>query len=262
MLQTARSVAYNWIGELGSKLDKTDDEISRADLGRRLCTLAATCFSTYGVPSKHVPWILSNNSDIAIALHCAVIVYDNTPPNLEDDASGYLSRLLNRHRRLLHFLEPFFQKFIQSDPAVFDDGMARVWPAFRRQTSSKWHILPSPNSRWISCTVGDDEQEVHYNLLSGKLLICGKPLGRLPQEITKHSTYTSVLGNVSIMVIMLPASSRVFMCPLQRILDVVPADRVGMEFMTRSNVSGYQVGCRHYRYWQRLIQMKVILFAT
>ena len=244
MLRAARSVAYKWIGELGSKLDKTDDEISRTDSGRRLCTLAATCFSTYGVRLKHVPSILSNDSDIAIALHCAVIVHDNTPPTLKDDASGYLARLLNRHRRLLHFLEPFFQNFIQSNPTVFDVGMAKVWPAFRRQASSKWRMLPSPNSRWISCTVGDG-QDVHYNLLSGKLLICGKPLGRLPQEITKHSTYASVLGNVSAMVIVIPASSSVLTCSLQRILDVVPADRVGMEFMTRSNVSGYQVGCRY-----------------
>ena len=261
MLRAARNVAYNWIGELGSKLDETDDEISRTDLGRRLCTLAATCFSTYGVRPEHVPWILSNDSeDIAIALHCAVIIHDNTPPTLKDDASGYLARLLNRHRRLLHFLEPFFQKGIQSNPTGFDAGMVKVWPQFCRQ-SSKWHILPTPNSRWISCTVGGG-QEVHYNLLSGKLLICGKPLGRLPQEITEHSTYASVLGNVSAMVTVIPVSSSVLMCSLQRILDVVPADKVGMEFMTRSNVSGYQVGYRHYRFWQRLIQMKVILFAT
>jgi hypothetical protein len=40
---------------------------------------------------------------------------------------------------------------------------------------------------------------------------------------------------------------------VQRILDVIPADKPGMEFMTRSNVSGYQVGYRHCRRWQRLI---------
>jgi hypothetical protein len=199
--------------------------------------------------------------DIAIALHCAVIVHDNTPPTLIDDASGYLARLLNRHRRLLHYLEPFFQQGIQSNPTGFDDGIAKIWPEFRRQISSNWHMLPSPNSRWICCTVGSGH-EVHYNLLSGKLLIGGKPLGRLPQEITTHSTYASVLGTVSVMDIIIPASSRVLMCPLQRILDVIPADKPGMEFMTRSNVSGYQVGYRNRRSWQRLIQTKAVLFTT
>ncbi|KAH9056708.1 hypothetical protein EDB87DRAFT_1824048 [Lactarius vividus] len=63
-------------------------------------------------------------------------------------------------------------------------------------------------------------QEVHYNILTGNLLIGGKPLGRLPQQIIEHSTYRSILGT--------------------RVLDVVPADIPEMEFMTRSNVFGYQ----------------------
>jgi hypothetical protein len=249
LLRTARSVVYNWIGDLGSKLDETHDEISRTDLGRRLCTLAATCFSTYSVLPEHVPWILSNDLDITIALHCAVILHDNTPPTFKDDASGYLARLLNRHRRLLHYLEPFFQEAIQSNPTGFDDGITKIWPVFRRM-SSGWHIFPSPNSRWISCAVGGGQealQELHYNLLSGKLLIGGKPLGRLPQETTTHSTYVSVLGTVSVMAIMILAYSWVFIYSLQRILDVIPAGKPGMEFMTRSNVSGYQVGYRRCR---------------
>ncbi|KAH9035653.1 hypothetical protein EDB85DRAFT_1889231 [Lactarius pseudohatsudake] len=220
LLQKARSVAHQWISELCSKLDNTHDETSRTNLRRRLCTLAATCFSTYDVCPEHVPWTLSDDSDFATAVRCAVIVHDNIPPTLEDDDSGYLARLLDRHRRLLHFLEPIFHQGVESNPTGFDTGVASLWPAFRRQTSSDWHILPSPNSRWISCIV-EGGQEVHYDLLTGQLLIDGKPLGQLPQEIIKHSTYASVLG--------------------ARILDVIPANIPGMEFMTRSNVSGYQL---------------------
>ncbi|KAH9164496.1 hypothetical protein EDB89DRAFT_2077996 [Lactarius sanguifluus] len=220
LLQKARSVADQWISELCSRLDNTNDETSRTNLRRRLCTLAATCFSTYDVCPEHVPWTLSDDSDFATAVRCAVIVHDNTPPTLEDDDSGYFARLLDRHRRLLHFLEPIFHLGVESKPTGFDNGIASLWPAFRRQTSSDWHILPSPNSRWISCIV-EGGQEVHYNLLTGQLLIDGKPLGKLPQEIIKHPTYASVLG--------------------ARILDVIPANIPGMEFMTRSNVSGYQL---------------------
>ncbi|KAH9169113.1 hypothetical protein EDB89DRAFT_1908861 [Lactarius sanguifluus] len=219
LLQRARSVAYKWINKLGSKLDITEDETSRTNLRRRLCTLAATCFSTYDVCLEHVPRTLASDDDIAIAVHCAVIVHDNTPSILEDDKSRYLIRLLNRHRRLLHFLEPSLRERVQSDPLGFDQGLANLWPGFRRRLSSNWHVLPSPNSRWITCVV-EGGQEVHYNLLTGQLLIAGKPLGRLPQEVIEHSTYASVLGS--------------------RILDVVPADIPGMELMTRSNVSGYQ----------------------
>jgi hypothetical protein len=241
LLRKARSVAYKWIGELRSKLDETHDELSRANLGRRLCILAATCFSTYGVCPKHVPRILSSDLDFAIAVHCAVIVHDNTPPALKDDDSVYLSRLLKRHRRLLYFLEPFFYQGITSNPTGFDDGITKLWPDFRRQSSSNWHTLPGPNSRWITCTVGNGK-EVHYNLLAGRLLLGGEPLGTLPLEVMKHSTYTSVLGSVSVIA---HVSSHVLTYSLQRILDAGPADSPDMKFMTLSKVSGYQVGyCR------------------
>ncbi|KAH9047021.1 hypothetical protein EDB83DRAFT_2677144 [Lactarius deliciosus] len=220
LLRKARGVAHKWIVELDSKLDMIEDETSRTNSRRRLCTLAATCFSTYDVCLEHVPWMLVSDDDIAIAVHCAVIVHDNTPSILEDDHSRYLNRLLNRHRRILHSLEPSLRECVQSDPSGFDQGIASLWPGFRRQTSSDWHVLSSPNSRWVSCIV-EGGHEVHYNLLTGQLLIGGKPLGRLPQEIIRHSTYASVLG--------------------ARILDVVPADIPWMEFMTRSNVSGYQI---------------------
>ncbi|KAH9030130.1 hypothetical protein EDB85DRAFT_2247266 [Lactarius pseudohatsudake] len=220
LLRRARSVAHRWISELGSKLETTDDETARANLRRRLCILAATCFSTYNVCLEHLPGILSSDNDIAIAVHCAVIVHDNTPSILEDDDSRYLTRLLNRHRRLLHFLEPSLRYSVQSNPSGFDHGLANLWPGFRRQTSSNWRVLPIPNSRWISCIV-EGRQEVHYNLLTGQLLIGGNPFGRLPQKIIDHPTYASVLGT--------------------RVLDVVPADIPSMEFMTRSSVFGYQI---------------------
>ncbi|KAH9013669.1 hypothetical protein EDB84DRAFT_1671224 [Lactarius hengduanensis] len=220
LLREVRSVVHRWIGELGAKLATTDDEKSRTDLHRRLCILATTCFSTYDVRPEHVPWALFSDSDFSIAVHCAVIVHDNTPPNLKDDGSGYLTRLLNRHRRLLHLLEPILLQGVRSNPTGFDDGLANVWTGFRRKSSSNWHVLPDNNSRWISCRV-EGGQEVHLNLLTGQLLIGGNPLGRLPQEIIGHSTYASVLGT--------------------RILDIIPGDIPGMEFMTRSNVSGYQI---------------------
>ena len=234
-------MAYKWIDELGSKLDTTEDETSRTNLCRRLCTLAATCFSTYDVCLEHVPRILASDDDIAIAVHCAVIVHDNTPSNLEDDHSHYLVRLLNRQRRLLHFLETLLCEDVQSNPSGFDRGIASLWPGFRRHISSNWRVLPIPNSRWISCIV-EGGQEVHYNLLTGQLLIGGKPLGKLPQEIIEHSTYARVLGGVSILVVLIHVHLHVCLCSLQRILDVVPADLPEMEFMTRSDVSGYQVG--------------------
>jgi hypothetical protein len=158
--------------------------------------IAATCFSTFDVCSKHVPTVLVTEEDFSVAMKCAVIVHDNKPPSLSDGNSPYLARMLSRHHRLLYHLEP---TFCQSGEAgllhtdAYDDALAQL--GYRRDISSRWHALPRPNSRWISC--GTEGGQVHYDLLTGKLLVNGKPLARPPQEIVEHPTYASVLGTVS-----------------------------------------------------------------
>jgi hypothetical protein len=194
LLRDARNLTYRWICELKEKLESTHDEKSCASLRRRLCMLAATCFSTLDVCPEHIPAILATQEDFSIAIQCAVIVHENKSLSLSGDNSVYFTRMISRHRRLLHSLEPTFIK--SSRPSAFDHALSRLWLGFRRCTSSSWHILPRPNSRWVSC-VAEGQHEVHYDILTGKLLIDGKPLGKLPREIVKHPTYASVLGTVS-----------------------------------------------------------------
>ena len=165
--------------------------------------IAATCFSTFDVCSEHILAVLATEEDFVVAMQCAVIVHDNKPPSLSDGDSPYLARMLSRHRQLLHRLEPTFCKskqgvgeteLLQAD--AYDHALELLWLGYRRDISSRWHALPGSKSRWISCSAKGGH-EVHYDVLTGKLLVNGRPLGRLPQEIVEHPTYTSVLGTVS-----------------------------------------------------------------
>jgi hypothetical protein len=81
-------------------------------------------------------------------------------------------------------------------------------------------------------------QEVHYDLLTGKLLIGGNSSGRLPQEIVEHYTYKSIFGDVSVHISSLFGP---FLKCFQRNFEVAPADMPGMEYMTWSTMFGYQV---------------------
>jgi hypothetical protein len=205
-------VTHDWVDQLCSKLDTTQGEPSRDSLRHRLCSLAATCFSTFDVCVKHIPNVLSTDEDFAIAVRCAVIVHDNTPSILPHDVSLHLSRLLNRHHRLLHFLEPFFLQGIHSHSSGVDGALARLWSGYRRQRSSPWDVLPASNSQWIFCTT-EGGQEVHYNVLTGQLLVSGQPLGILPKEITEHSTYTGILGTVGVTIVSTCVHIPVFILP-------------------------------------------------
>jgi hypothetical protein len=203
--------------------------------------LGVTCFSTFDVRAEYIPRIFSDYNDLSIAIQCAAIVRDNAPSSLADDSTFYLTRMLHRHQRLLHFLEPVFSvyKAVDNLPLSLADGydhaVSYFWPGYRRSTSSKWWGVPTPASRWISC-LAEGGQNIHYNFLTGQLLVDGEPLGKLPQEIIDHPMYADILGAVSVMTTFLYVLN-----PSQRVLDVVPADVPGMEFMTCSTVSGYQV---------------------
>jgi hypothetical protein len=192
---------YGWISSVRDKLKtrSTQDETTRVGLHQRLCMLAVTCFSTFDVCPEHIPALLCDDKDFSVAMQCAIIINENTPLR-SDDNSLYLTKMLSRHRRLLHDLEPVF---LQSDPTdqatllhapAYDRALRQEWSDFRR--SSSWQALPKPNSRWISC-VTEGRQKVHYDVLSGELLIDGKQMGRLPREMVEHPTYASVLGTVS-----------------------------------------------------------------
>jgi len=166
--------------------------------------LAMTCFSTFDVCLKHIPISLTSDEDFSIAMQCAVIVHDNMPSSLSNDNSHYLTQMISRHHRLLHYLEPIFS---QSSPAfpdeakllhagAFNHALSQLWLGYHQCISSNWHALSRPNSQWIFC-VAKGGHEVHYDLLTGQLVINGKPLGRLPQEIVEHPMYASLLGTVS-----------------------------------------------------------------
>jgi hypothetical protein len=228
--------------------ESISDESLRTNLQYRLCMLAATCFSTFNVCPEHISATLVNEEDFSIAMECAVIVNVNTPSSLSGDDLLYLNRMLSRHRRLLHSLEPLFSQSLPTSrgrarllhAGTYDRALTRLMPGYRQGSSSSWHVLHKQNSRWICCVTGGG-QKVHYDLLTGKLLIGGKSSGRLPQEMVEHSTYKSIFGKVSVQI---SSFFGPFLKCFQRVFDVAPADMPGMEYMTWSTMFGYQV--KHY----------------
>ena len=187
------------------RLDSTQDETSRTVLRRRLCMLAATCSSTFDVCPEHVPISFAIEEDVSVAMQCAVIVYNNKPSSLSGDDSYFLTRMLNRQHRLLHNLESFFGQHVPLaldgarllHAGAYDRALAQLGVDHHRRNSPSWYALPRPNSRWISCPANGGQQ-VHYDLLTGELLVGGRRLGGLPQNIIDHHTYMKIFGEVRI----------------------------------------------------------------
>ena len=196
LLGTVRNKALNWVEELSAKLTGTPEDDELRDFLR---DSAVICRSTFDVDPSQIPKLLTSAQDIDTLIFCAIVIYDHTPSKVSS-LPAYSQLLLDRDRRLSLALESFVGDLIHRDPsdAGIDSAISRVWADYR--PGSKWIPLPSPNSRWFSCnTLQTDEQnsqEVYFNLLDASLLVDGKPLSRLPTEITKQHTYNLVFGEV------------------------------------------------------------------
>jgi hypothetical protein len=196
LLREARNVTHKWLHDILQKLQGPVDDDEASELQRRACDTAATCRSTFDVDKgTHLDALLCSSGDVAIAIECAIIIHDNTPPHTFPD----FQKSLHRDRRLSHYLEPALIEAIHDDQSGLDTAITSIWPGYRPGAGG-WQQLEEPNSRWWTTFTaplfGQRAQQVHYNMLNGKLLVDGKLLGRLPQEIVDHSTYRRIFGQV------------------------------------------------------------------
>jgi hypothetical protein len=198
LLLKARQVTFKWVHQLVKKLQESEDDITVQEFQRRVCEMAAICRGTFD--PDHTPSLLVSTEDVQILVYCAILVYDNRPLTMTGVPLGY-KRILDHDRRLSTLLEAALREKIQTFCHGLDLAIGSVWTAYRPGT--EWRNLEAPNDHWVITTTAigaagyQEPQFVQFNLLDGRLLINGKPLGRLPANIVNHPIYARVLGRVS-----------------------------------------------------------------
>jgi hypothetical protein len=222
-LTCARAVALGWINVLKSKVAKTETISHRMELMYRSVELALICANSFNVEERHLQDILTNPEDASILIQCSVLIQENTLAVLK--ASDYMVNMLHqRWKSLSHKSYPILaEKILHENDSSLDDAILHCWPAYI--AGSGWSTVSEKIDYWlVSYTGQQNENErlcVHFNLLTGELLVNGQPLARLPQKYEQHSTYRTLFGHC--------------------ILDVMPSGVQGMQFCVRHNYAGYTI---------------------
>jgi hypothetical protein len=135
--------------EIVQKLQGTVDDDEASELQRRACDMAATCRATFDVDAGiHLDALLCSSADVAIAIECAIVIYDNTPPHLDHAFLDLQKKLLNRDHRLSHFLELPLIKLIRGDHCGLDTAITSVWSGYRPGDGG-WQQLAGSSSQWL-----------------------------------------------------------------------------------------------------------------
>jgi hypothetical protein len=144
--------------------------------------------------------MLSDSEDVRVLLECAITIWENRSTSLMHGAT-HLRTLLSRDTRLAHRLQSHLTSRLVHDSTGLVSAVLGVWPDFVPSSSqglcggNLWFFLDTaPSNTRIP-------QRVHYNIFTGQLLVNGKPLGRLPMNITSHIFYDRTFGKVKLSLI-------------------------------------------------------------
>ncbi|KAE9375857.1 hypothetical protein N431DRAFT_556187 [Stipitochalara longipes BDJ] len=220
-LHKARDVTIKWLREVIKLLHDTSDEEEMAYLTLRALDLALICHCTFDIDPRQLPSLLSSADNVAILIETATIVNDRWPVS-EEPLTTLTRELLRRFSRTSHSLESSLKKQIIAARDGIDKAVGKMWAGY--EPGTPWAVLQAPNDRWLTTKTAASDHissaTVHFNTLTGSLLINGRPLARLPREYESHPTYQRLFKG--------------------KILEVVPSNK-GLYFETRNSVHGFQV---------------------
>jgi len=220
-LQKARDVTVGWLRAVVKLLHESSDEGDMSYLTLRALDLALICHCTFDVDPRQLPSLLSSADNIAILIETATTVNDRKPVS-EEPLTILTRELLRRFSRTSHALEPTLKRQIIASPEGINKAVTQIWAGYAPVTA--WVVVEAPNDRWLKTQTANSDNlssmAVHFNTLTGSLLINGRPLSRLPPEYEAHSTYQRLFGS--------------------KILEVVPSSQ-GLYFETRNSIHGFQV---------------------
>ncbi|KAI9773044.1 MAG: hypothetical protein M1835_006205 [Candelina submexicana] len=198
LLQRTREVTLRWCEDLALRLQDLIDDNAIEKTRQLIVKAASTCLATYDVDIQHVDNVLQSNGNLANLVRSLILIHDNTT-NGVNILTGDLERILIHNQKIAHFLEAPLHQHIEGDnDAEMNDAISTVCSGL--VLAAPWEFLPEPNQRWaVNCTAetaGRSSQKVHLNILTGRFLVNGQPLGRVSQDYSGHELYKRVFGSV------------------------------------------------------------------
>jgi hypothetical protein len=224
-LKHLRRVSFAWLKIVTEKASSTTDDRRRSDLLMRSGHLALICATTFDAEDIALVRMLENTSDIAILLQCCMVINDTRRLLCEGSGAPLVPILYRRWQNLTYRSLPVLKRnIIQHANSPLDGAIGHIWATYR--AGSHWEAAPEAPICWlvsgIPCQSGHGvDLPIHYNLLTGELLVNGLPLARLPSEYERHDTYRSLFGQSS--------------------LEVMPSVIPGMHFASRKKYMGHTV---------------------
>ncbi|KAI2621190.1 hypothetical protein GGR54DRAFT_630279 [Hypoxylon sp. NC1633] len=217
LLCTLRVGALAWVELLRDKSHNSTTEDDRAYFKLKSVDVALICASSFDVEDGHLSHILNSGFDASIFVQCSILVQEGQRDY--DPASELsLACLSLRFQRLLYRSSSILSATLSG----VSDAVSKSWAGFRSGT--EWRVACNTTHWLVTETTSDDQGtrlQVHYDLLSGELLVNGIPLSRPPRKYEDHPLWQTFFGRTA--------------------AEVMPTLATGMQFSTKRQHEGYDI---------------------
>ncbi|KAJ4389003.1 hypothetical protein N0V93_006465 [Gnomoniopsis smithogilvyi] len=220
LLIELRKIPLRWTKMLKEKCDEYSDSSQKSPFLKDLVSVTFECIRTFDVDQEHLETILQDPAQAAIFLRCSILIHEYRARDDSLDDHSLESIMYSRWQRLSCRLLPFLSASILSVESTtsLDDAIQDQWPEFER--GSPWQSLTV--SHWAISETGNHKGRrlpLHYNLLTGQLLVDGSPLSRLSSQYESHNTYRRLFDHNT--------------------FQVVPSCMPGMQFASKEPYLGH-----------------------
>ncbi|KAL1791853.1 hypothetical protein ACET3X_009604 [Alternaria dauci] len=221
-LEGLRNVCLRWLRRLKQRVAASTDDGQRTELYSRATEVALLCSSTYDVEETDFGAVLQQSSAISILLQSSIVVQEHCG-SMPSEFPELFSITLQSWKSLMAWqlrILPTLRNCILANDSGLSDAVKANWAAFESSSSKPWTPLNGSNQQhWMLTTSGS--LSVHFNMLSGELLVNGLPLARLPADYMRHKMYAPLFHKSA--------------------LEVVPTDEIGFNFSAKTLYHGYKL---------------------
>lgn len=209
LISECRDVSNRWLLIVQERLKDTTDSNQRKELQRTILEIALVCLDSFNVEGHCLDKLLADPRISSVLVEVSTIVFNKT--NL---LTGERSMLNLMYERWMYTLHRARSTLVDQIPNGFLDlAIKRCWSSFK---SRGWRLVPS-TCQWLEAM--SSPLPVHLNILTGQLLVDGKPLSNLPSDYEQHRDYRRIFGS--------------------SVLDVLPSSLPGMMFCSTTVFDGH-----------------------
>ncbi|CAK3844903.1 Hypothetical predicted protein [Lecanosticta acicola] len=232
-LRDARAIAINWMGTLRNKAYSTPDHTLQNEFLSKSVEVALICASTFDLDDVYLREVLKSPKEASLLVQASIMVQEAEQTLANKEPHILLLNL--RFKRILH---RSYQHLVQNQ-AGLNIAIKNAWSGYTA-SSAGWTREPAPADHWVTTTnavsTNSNILRVHYNTLTGELLVNGTPLAQPPVEYRNTALFKTLFGAC--------------------VVEVMPASNAGFQFSTKSTFG------KDCRVELRLAKEQLIVRAT